>query len=128
MDKDLNEALQFFKRAYGEGHAPALTAIRELLPYKTTVELMTLADEAARSINSQVSIAGSSDNSRRYALGTGKIVNVQAALQTNGNMHLTVQASDVELLKSFFQRYVVQRLHELENHDAWLLTRTQVLN
>lgn len=128
MDKDLNEALQFFKRAYGEGYAPALTAIRELLPYKTTVELMTLADEAARSISSQVSIVGSSDNSRRYALGIGKIVNVQAALQTNGNMHLTVQASDVELLKSFFQRYVVQRLHELENHDAWLLTRTQVLN
>jgi TPR repeat protein len=128
MDKDVNEALQFYKRAYGEGYAPALTAIRELLPYKTTVELMAMADEAARSLYSQMSIAGRSENSRRYSLGIGKIVNVQAVLQANGNMHLTVQASDVELLKSFFQRYVVRHLHELENHDAWLLTRTQVLN
>ena len=128
LDKDVNEALKFFKRAYGEGHAPALAAIRELLPYKTAAELMAMADEAARSLYSQMYIAGSSENSRRYSLGIGKIVNVQADLQANGNMHLTVQASDMDLLKSFFERYVVRRIHDLENHDAWLITRTQVLN
>lgn len=128
MDKDVNEALKFYKRAYGEGHVPALMAIRELLPYKTAAELMAMADEAARSLSSQSWVAGSSENSRRYALGIGKIVNVQADLQSNGNMHLTVQASDMDLLKSFFERYVVRRVHELENHDAWLVTRTQVLN
>ncbi len=128
MDKDVNEALQFFKRAYGEGYVPALAAIRDLVPYKTAAELMAMADEAARYMSSQASITGRSENSRRYALGFAKIINVQADLQTNGNMHLTVQASDMDLLKSFFERYVVRRIHELENHDAWLITRTQVLN
>jgi hypothetical protein len=34
----------------------------------------------------------------------------------------------MDLLKSFFERYVCSRIHDLENHDAWLITRTQVLN
>ena len=31
-------------------------------------------------------------------------------------------------LPVFNERYVVRRIHDLENHDAWLITRTQVLN
>jgi hypothetical protein len=136
LQKNLRLGYEYLKLAYGSGDREALSDLQAITDYRSGSELLELADTIFYSLrstdyyglklNSETRFAYS-DTDRLYNVGRAKLI-VHLELTENGDVAMTLQASTVEVLKPFYVNYVLNKLHQLRDHETWLTIRTQVLD
>lgn len=136
LPKNLRKGYDYLKLAYGSGDHDALDDLNQITGYMSTNDLVRLADTYfyamthtdyfGKRLGSDSKFDYSSTD-RLYYVGGAKLI-VHVELQKSGDMSMTIQASDVEILKPFYKNFVLGRLNKMRDLDSWLTIRTQVLD
>lgn len=136
LPKNLRKGYDYLKLAYGSGDHDALDNLNKITGYMSTNDLVRLADSYfyAMAYTDYFGMKLGSDSKfdysstdRLYYVGGAKLI-VHVELQKSGDMTMTLQASNVDILKPFYKNFVLGRLNKLSDLDSWLTIRTQVLD
>ncbi len=136
LPKNLRKGYDYLKLAYGSGDHNALDDLNKITGYMSTNDLVRLADSYfyamaytdyfGMKLGSDAKFNYSSTD-RLYYVGDAKLI-VHVERQKSGDMTMTIQASNVDILKPFYKNFVLGRLNKLSDLDSWLTIRTQVLD